>query len=107
MPAKEFRTKSGTLIAEAFNRVVHGDRGDYIEFTPDQIIKKEIYIPTEQEWRLKPEWQYRVFYYEYRSCDASSVMVYFQRKYVGYADYQIGFYYIAPADLIWEGELEE
>lgn len=30
--------KDGTLFAEEFNRVVHGKRGDYVEFEKAQIL---------------------------------------------------------------------
>ena len=32
-------------------------------------------------------------------------MVYFQRKYVGYADYNPGMFYVSPDDLKWDGAL--
>ena len=35
---QDIYTKSGILFAKEFNRVVHGGRGDYVEFTKEQIL---------------------------------------------------------------------
>jgi len=54
-------------------------------------------IPEDQAWRLRSP---NAYYVEHRSIDTSSVKVYYQCKIVDYADYQIGMFYIAAADLI-------
>jgi hypothetical protein len=103
---KDLRTKSGTLIATGYNRVVHGGRGDYVEIETQHMVLENIHIPKDQDWRLSPKYMNEVFYDEYRSNDDSYVKIYFQRKYVGYADYNLGMYYIAPSDLEFDGDLE-
>jgi len=81
-------------IATGFNRIVHGGRGDYVEFDEDQMIKKNLFIPQDQEYRITDE---LVYYVEYRTLDGTKV--YFQKKLVDYADYKIGKYYISPREL--------
>lgn len=88
---------SGTLLAQGYTRVVMGGRGAYIEFTPGQMVMENLHIPHEQEWRINND---HAFYLEHRSRDEANVKVYEQRRTVGYADYQIGMFYIAPADVI-------
>lgn len=84
--------KDGTLFAEGFNRVIHGGRGDYVEFEQNQILLPllskfgndikhddlDIYC-----WWLYPEGH-------------PEVKVYLQRKTVKYADYIINKYYVSP-----------
>ena len=47
-----FNTYSGLRIANGFERVVIGDRGAYIEFTDEQIVQDNIFIPDDQQWRV-------------------------------------------------------
>ena len=95
-----FYTKAGTLIAEKCVRVVHGDRGDYMEFAHDQVVWEALEIPKDREFRLTDAWKDRVYYIEYRSKDEARVKVYDQRRTVAYANYKVGFVYIAPGDLL-------
>lgn len=93
-------TKSGTPIAFGFVRIVHGGRGDYVEFTKEQLLWSALKIPQDQQWRaLSDAWKDKVYYVEWRSRDESDVMVYEQKKAVDYADYKVGMYYISPDDL--------
>ena len=91
---QDLYTKSGILFAKEFVRVVHGERGDYIEFTKDQIIpllvNKFAIISDEQLLELN-------HYYEwlYPNPDIYT-KVYRQLKTVKYADYKIGYYYVNP-----------
>ena len=97
----KFYTEEGTLIAEGFVRLVIGERGPYIEFSPEQMKKENMYIPPKAEWRLTN----RVCYYvEFRSRDGSNIMIYFQRREVNYADYRVGMFYISPMEIIPEKE---
>lgn len=84
--------KDGTLFANEFVRVVHGERGDYVEFTEEQILPKLKYKLGD-----KPIFNNKVIYYfwmyPYKHKD---VKVYQQLKTVGYADYKIGMYYVSP-----------
>lgn len=91
----EFRTKSGTLIAVGYERVVIGDRGPYIEFAPGRIMKEGWEIPVDQRWRIHG----RCYYVEGRTSDEANVKMYYQKNTVAYADYKVGMWYISPFDL--------
>ena len=88
-----FDTASGLPIATGYHRVVIGDRGPYIEFSPHQVVIENLYIPKQRH----------VYFTEWRSNDESNVMVYHQKRTVKYAEYIIGLYYISPSDLYVEG----
>jgi len=93
-------TLSGRPVATSHVRVVHGGRGDYVEFTFDQLLWSALRIPKDQQWRaLDENWKTKVYYVEWRTRDAANVMVYEQKRVVDYADYKVGLYYIAPTDL--------
>ena len=89
-----FYTQSGLEVAKNYIRVVIGGRGPYIEF--QEIIGENIYIPKNQLWRVKNS---NCYYIEWRTKDKSFVKLYYQKKVVDYADYQIGLWYISPFDL--------
>lgn len=91
-----FYTHSGLEIANQYERIVIGDRGPYIEFKEEMIIKSTIYVPDKQKWRLKNS---VCFYNEWRTIDSSYVKIYNQKRIVKYADYKIGLWYISPFDL--------
>lgn len=84
-----FYTASGLHVATGYKRVVIGDRGPYIEFNPQQVVRDNLHIPEQRH----------VYFTELRSNDESNVMVYDQRRTVKYADYKIGLYYVSPVDL--------
>lgn len=92
----DFYTKSGTLVAHGYLRVVIGQRGPYIEFDPKQIVKESFHIPREQEYRKEDK---RVYYVEARSNDEANVKLYYQKRPVQYADYKVGLIYISPFEL--------
>jgi hypothetical protein len=93
-------TKSGNDIATSYTRVVHGGRGDYVEIDSTQILTENLHIPPDQAWRNSdPYWKDLVYYDWYATDD--DVKVYFQKKLVSYADYKIGMYYVAPADVTY------
>jgi len=91
----EFRTKSGTFIAVGYERVVIGDRGPYIEFSPKHLSKYDWDIPDNQKWRIGGQ----CYYVEARTADDANVKMYYQKATVDYADYKIGMWYISPFDL--------
>src|ERR1039458_8864112 len=93
-PAMAFYTKSGTLIASGHERVVVGKRGAYVEFSPEQVNMSGLHFVPYNEAGHR-----HVYFYEYRSNDTSNVMVYLQRRTVKYADYHVGMFDVAPADL--------
>ena len=88
---QDIRLPDGTLFAKEFNRVVHGDRGDYVEFEKEQILLSLIskFGNTLGEdldiyyWWLYPE-------------NYPTTKVYLQKKTVKYAVYKIGKYYVSP-----------
>lgn len=47
-----------------------------------------------------PHWEPANNGYEHRSRDEAYVKVYEQRRMVGYADYKVGMFYIAPGDVV-------
>jgi hypothetical protein len=91
-----FFTSTGLHIATGFVRVVIGGRGPYVEFSDGQVIKKAIFVPEGQRYRLSSS----VCYYdEWRTRDSANVKLYHQKAPVGYADYLVGMWYISPFDL--------
>jgi hypothetical protein len=73
-------------LATGYTRIVVGERGAYIEFTPENMCMENLHIPHDQKWRLQSEVDY---YNEHRSRDTANVKVYEQRRTVGYADYKL------------------
>lgn len=98
-----FFTRSKLQIANGHIRVVIGKRGPYVEFAGDQIIRDNIYIPKDKEYKLQNEYPY---YHEYRSKDEYYVKLYYQQMTVSYADYKVGLWYASPSDLIMEEDGE-
>lgn len=98
MELRDIYLKNGTLFAKGFERVVHGGRGDYVEFTRDQIVPQLLYkmslsVFDEQKANKEPKFYY---YWLIPSTD-EMVKVYYQLAEVNYADYKVGYYYVAPA----------
>jgi hypothetical protein len=91
-------------IAAKMTRIVEGGRGAYIEIHRDDIIKDNVFIPKDQEWRTKPPWLTKVYYIWYTTQDGAKL--YLQQKLVGYADYLIGMWYVSP-DLVEEASDDE
>lgn len=85
--------KDGTLFADEFIRVVHGGRGDYVEFELNQI-KPELH----KKFGEAPDYLGDPgIYYEWMyPADLRSVKVYKQLRTVAYADYIPGKYYVSP-----------
>jgi len=100
-PLMRFETRDGKHIATGYIRIVIGDRGPYIEFGPENIVKGSLHIPRSTIWRQGSR---KAFYIEYRSACPSFVKVYLQKRSVDYADYKKGLYYISPFDLLANGQ---
>lgn len=96
-------TPSGTIICTEHERIVHGGRGDYVEMAKEHILHDNISVPPRMEWRRSKRWLNRVFYIEHRTNDEDNVKVYEQLKTVDYADYRIGFWYVAVKSVRIEG----
>jgi hypothetical protein len=87
---------SGALFAKEFNRVVHGERGDYVEFSKDQILLplKYYFSNNLKEQQLFDLGHYYVWLYpEFHR----NTKVYKQLRTVKYADYKVGMYYLSPS----------
>lgn len=82
----------GTLFASGFNRVVHGGRGDYVEFEKEHIL-----LPLESKFGndINND-NIDIYYWWLFPVGHSEVKVYLQRKTVKYADYKIGKIYVSP-----------
>ena len=91
------KTKNGIPVATDFTRIVHGERGSFVEFTKDQILLESISIPQNAKWRFDDDWIRIVYYFEYRTTD--DIMVYYQKRPVSYANYKLKHYYIDVEDL--------
>ena len=93
MTKQEIYLRDGTLFAHNFNRVVHGGRGPYVEFSEDQIL-------LELESKFGNDMNNidsLPFYYAWLvPIGKPTTKVYYQLKTVGYADYKIGMYYVSP-----------
>ena len=96
-PMRQLFTRAGTLIADGYVRVVIGARGPYVEIDNEQIWRSHLRVPAAEVYRFNDP---HVFYATYRSNDDSDVKVYWQKKPVDYADYQVGMYYVSPFDLV-------
>jgi hypothetical protein len=94
-----FKTKSGTVFANDYNRVVIGGQGPYIEFEQKHIVC-ELETEPGQEYRGTGKYIYAKYYW-LRPLGDSSVKVYLQRHGVSYADYKTGKYYVTPDQLEW------
>ena len=99
-PAMKLFTRAGTLIADGYVRIVIGGRGPYVEFDNEQLWRSHLRVPAAEVYRFNDA---HVFYACYRSNDDSDVKIYWQKKPVDYADYQVGMYYASPFELV-DGE---
>jgi hypothetical protein len=93
----KFYSQGGLYLAFGYLRVVIGQRGPYVEFSPNQIVWENFLIPENQKYRLNNA---VVYYDEYRSKDPLFVKLYRQKRPVAYADYKVGLCYISPFDLL-------
>lgn len=84
----------GSLLATGYNRVVIGDYGAYIEFLPEQIVRDNI----RPRWKTVTDKPVKYIWWE--PVDGSSVKLYEQQDTVGYADYRIGCWYVAPSEVV-------
>ena len=91
MYKEDIYLKNDTLFANGFNRVVHGERGDYVEFEKEQIQQELI---SKFNNNLNEENDY-YYWWLYPKSDPNT-KVYLQKRTVKYADYKIGKYYVSP-----------
>ena len=90
--------KNGFLFADGFERVIHGERGDYIELTKAQIKMILLSRFGNKNWETSTSED--IYYYWLFPLGFPDVKVYKQCKTVKYADYKIGYYYISPNELL-------
>jgi hypothetical protein len=84
---RPIKTISGVVVASDFTRIVHGNRGAYVEFDTECINLDAMNIKAMRHY----------FYTEYATID--NIKVYFQLHKVSYADYLPGMWYISPIHL--------
>lgn len=104
MIQQDIYLKNGMLFAKSFERVVHGGRGDYVEFSHGQIIPVLYYkfYLDDNDMHIKFDKDnvnmYTGYYYHWLmpSFDYET-KVYYQMKTVKYADYKIGYFYVSPS----------
>ena len=89
--------KDGMLLSNGFVRIVHGDRGDYVEIHSDQMCIDVLHIPDDELWRVNSVMAY---YVEYRTTGSGGFKVYLQKRPVEYAGYIVDMYYISPMFLV-------
>lgn len=82
----------GTLFASGFNRVVHGGRGDYVEFEDKHIL-----LPLVSKFDNDETEDLDIYYWWLYPKEHPDTKVYLQKKTVKYADYKIGKYYVSPS----------
>lgn len=86
------------LLANSYSRIVIGDYGAYVEFTPEQIVSKDLIIRPGEEYRFEIGFE-SIKYHWYCLRQNYNIKIYYQKRTVPYADYKPGFYYISPSEL--------
>ena len=87
-------TSADTLICSFFNRIVIGDYGAFVEFSPGQANRDVFCIAPGQEYRLEERYK-NCKYIWLTISDSSNVKIYYQKHTVTYADYIPGMYYVS------------
>ena len=91
---------SGTMICTTYNRIVIGDYGAFVEITPEQICKQSLRCKPGQEYRYNEErYANHVKYLWLTTKNDSDCKIYYQKKTVDYADYQVGMFYVSPYEV--------
>ncbi len=101
-------SKDGTLIANNYDRVVIGHYGAFIEFSPQNLNKKDVKVKEGQDYRLtNPRYTDKVKYAWLTTNDKSDCKIYDQKKSVTYADYRPNKLYISPYEVMSQREIAE
>lgn len=90
----DIKTSDGLVIATAYDRIVVGDRGPYVEISESSFVTDSVVVQEGQEWRTQRNAP--AYYVWLRTTCAAKAKVYYQLKHVSYADYKTGFYYVDP-----------
>ena len=89
-------TNSGSLVCTHYNRIVIGDYGAFVEFTPQQANEQIFIVMPGQEFRINnPRYSAHVKYEWLTIDDKSKIKIYRQKRTVTYADYIVGMYYVS------------
>lgn len=92
----KLETRSGTVIASGYNRIVIGDYGAFVEFSRAQANARHLKIKEGQSYRIEdPRYAEHVKYLWLTADDSSDVKVYDQKRSVEYADYKPGMLYVS------------
>lgn len=92
----KLETRSGTVIASGYNRIVIGDYGAFVEFSRAQANARHLKIKEGQSYRIEdPRYAEHVKYLWLTADDDSDVKVYDQKRSVEYADYKPGMLYVS------------
>lgn len=84
--------KDGTLFANGYNRIVHGGRGDYVEFDEEHIL-----LPLISKFNNDiSKDDLDIYYWQLYPEGHPDTKVYLQRKIVKYTNYKIGKFYVSP-----------
>ena len=87
-------------ICNGFERIVVGDYGAFVEFTPKQACAENFIIEPGQEYRLQERYKNTIKYIWYRANSITDTKIYYQLNTVDYADYKKGMFYVSVYDLI-------
>lgn len=94
-------------VCRGFERIVIGDYGAYVEFSPQQACYENFIIEPGQQYRLEKRYQDTIKYIWYRMNHSIDTKIYFQLHTVSYADYRKGYYYVSVFDIIPDNEKGE
>ena len=89
-------TCSNLKVADKYQRILFTSKGNFVEFNYKDIIHKSFYIKSNQLFRLSDS---RVLYIQFNSNDDADIKMYYQMRNVRYADFNMGYFYIAINDL--------
>ena len=86
-------TFNNTLLCRAYDRIVVGDYGAFIEF---KDAASEFVIQPGQEYRVYDDkYKNNVKYIWLTTPDQSNIKIYKQKRTVSYADYKPNYYYVS------------
>lgn len=92
--------KCGTLICNGYSRIVVGDYGAFVEYSPHQAKIRQYKVKPGEEYRLNSSESSRnIKYYWYTTKDSSNIKIYHQQRTVPYANYKPGFFYVSPYEV--------
>jgi len=91
----KLETRSNTVIANGYSRIVIGDYGAFVEFSHAQADMRHLKIKEGQSYRIEDPRYAEHVKYLWLTADDSDVKVYDQKRPVDYADYKPGMLYVS------------